>query len=475
MTELTVKAIERAKAKKEEYRLKADKGLYLVVSTTGRKTWAVRYSINGKQNYGVLPLPYGTTDGRMSLADARAENQRIQSLARKGIDYKIQEKIELRTITEKQTEELERDKTFLELYETWLNDGVNRKDDNAEIKRSFKKDVLPSLSNMRVSDISDSDISRLLRKIVKERDANRIAVCVHEDLIQLFNWAEKRKPWRKMLIEGNPAELVDIRNIISPNYEDAHGFRDRVLFEEEVRELRDIFERTTRLVEEAPKGEKRKLEQPLARKYQLAVWISLSTLCRIGELSLASWKHVDFEKGEWFIPEENVKKSRGKRQALLVLLSPFALRQFKELYEITGTSDWLFPSKNGVNHVTEKVITRRITNRQLMFKDLDEEKDYAKKCNNQLVLANGVNGKWIMHDLRRTGATWMQKLKIEPDVIDRCQNHVIHSGNKRVRKHYQLYDFAEEKREAWYKLGNYIENILSDNSNLLFLKDNKVA
>lgn len=44
----------------------------------------------------------------------------------------------------------------------------------------------------------------------------------------------------------------------------------------------------------------------------------------------------------------------------------------------------------------------------------------------------------------------MQRLKVDMDIIDRCQNHVL-SGS-RVRRHYLKHDYAEEKQEAWDKL-----------------------
>jgi integrase len=65
---------------------------------------------------------------------------------------------------------------------------------------------------------------------------------------------------------------------------------------------------------------------------------------------------------------------------------------------------------------------------------------------------------WTPHDLRRTGATLMQKLKINREVINLCQNHVIGSKVDRV---YLLDDYADEKRDAWNKLGDRLETILS--------------
>ncbi|CAN7745642.1 MULTISPECIES: hypothetical protein [unclassified Variovorax] len=55
-----------------------------------------------------------------------------------------------------------------------------------------------------------------------------------------------------------------------------------------------------------------------------------------------------------------------------------------------------------------------------------------------------------------------QALRVSPDVIDRCQNHVL-PGSK-VRRHYLHHDYAEEKREAWQRLGQRIDAILTANN-----------
>jgi hypothetical protein len=53
-----------------------------------------------------------------------------------------------------------------------------------------------------------------------------------------------------------------------------------------------------------------------------------------------------------------------------------------------------------------------------------------------------------------------------PLVINLCQNHVIGSKIDRV---YLLDDYADEKRDAWNKLGDRLETILSA-SNVVSLK-----
>ena len=110
-----------------------------------------------------------------------------------------------------------------------------------------------------------------------------------------------------------------------------------------------------------------------------------------------------------------------------------------------------------------KSVSKQVGDRQLQFKN---RKPLAhRKNDDSLVLADGKNGEWTPHDLRRTASTMMQAMHISPDVIDRCQNHVL-PGSK-VRRHYLHHDFAEEKREAWQLLGQRIDAILTANNVLL--------
>jgi len=454
---VTARTLETAKPKSKAYKITVDVGLILWVYPTGLKRWASRFTIDGEQRQATFPKPYGTTgQGDMSLAEARLENERIQNLAKNGIDFREADKKQQQEAAEQEALE---SKTFRDMFNEWTKHGVSRKNGNADLIRRFEKDVLPAIGKKRIRDVSESDIGKLLKSIVNERGANRMAVIVFQDIAQFFKWAEKRQPWRKLLSEGNPAELINIKTIISPSYENIYGERSRVLSFDEIRELRDKFINIKREYQNTSLNEKKTTPSPLTDEGQLAVWICLSTLCRIGELLMAEWEHVNFERAEWFIPKKNVKSTRGKKQDHLIFLSPMALKQFKALHKLTGKTQWCFPNKTGVSHIDVKSVTRQIGDRQIMFKQRKGMGLSRRKNDNSLVLSNGINGNWTPHDLRRTGATNMQKLKILGNVIDCCQNHIIH-GNNKIRKHYQLYDFADEKREAWEKWGQKLEEIL---------------
>jgi integrase len=260
------------------------------------------------------------------------------------------------------------------------------------------------------------------------------------------------------MAEGDPMDLIDIEQILSPDY-DINKRRDRVLSPDEIRDLFDAFQRIRSEHEQQPN--KRYGPQPVEPTTERAIWIMLSTMCRVGELSMARWTNVNFEKAEWFIPKADVKARYG---SLTVFLSAFALDQFRQLHELTGRSDWCFPSRFREDHIDVKSISKQVGDRQVMFKKGRDggprQPLQNRPHDNFLVLGHGKRGAWTPHDLRRTGATMMQALGVSLDVIDRCQNHVL-AGSK-VRRHYLHHDYAEEKKAAWALLGDRLTQILNE-------------
>lgn len=409
---------------------------------------------------------------KKSLADIRAERDRIRVSVAEGIDpnaAKKAERIERQEAVQETIRRAEQERvaslTVKDLFDAWITDGVARKDGNAELKRLFNKDVLPAIGGKELRKLSEGDIRAMLRKQMK-RGVVRLAVTTYGDVAQMLAWGEKRQPWRGLLIDGNPADLVDMDKLLPADYEPE---RDRVLSPAEIRELADIFQRMDEDYANAPN--KRKADHPVDPKTRVALWLCLSTLCRIGELLMARWEHVDLDKGVWFIPRENAKGRRGKKQEQYVYLSDFAKRQFKQLHDITGESAWLFPAKNKQGegdeiHVCVKSVSKQVGDRQEQFKQ--RSKPAAnRRHDNSLVLAGGANGEWTPHDLRRTGATMMQGLGVSLDVIDRCQNHLLPG---KVRRVYLRHDYEAEKTAAWKKLGDRLDAILAGGADIVTLR-----
>lgn len=430
------------------------------VSKDGAVSVRFKYAFkwDGKVNWHDCKTWPGT-----SLEEVRANRDAARSALKLGVnpnDQRRAAEIEVQRELQATIAEAERldslEKTFGELFQHWITDGVARSDGNADIKRRFEKDVLPHLAKKLLRETAIADLNMVLRMQVS-RGVNRTAVVTSRDLQQMFSWAEKRPPWRKLLADGNPAALLEVHKLVQPDY-DLTNERSRTLSAAEVKELHDAFALINSAYESAP--DRRSAVRPLKLQSQLAVWLCLGTACRIGELLLAKWEHVDLNSGTWFIPKENTKGTRGKKRDHHVALSSFALSKFKQLHEITQASDWCFPGKGlRDDHVDLKTITKQIADRQVQFKQRKQFKN--RRLDNSLVLDGGRNGDWTPHDLRRTAATMMQALGVLPDVIDRCQNHVL-AGSK-VRRTYMRHDYAAETRQAWQLLGDSIESITTLN------------
>lgn len=462
---LTVREIEALKPENKPYVVRVSEGLYMRVAIDGTKQWVMRFSIDGKQRDARLPEKYGSKSapGFITLAEARHERERIVALAKRGIDFRAEEKEKRETAQRLAAKEKEERLTVRDLYSVWLQHGVNRQNENAEIKRLFGVDVLPFIGDIELAKLTDSDLLDLLKRQLR-RGVIRTCVVTYQDIKQMLSWGETRQPWRRLLMDGNPATLIDIELLLPDDYEDEC---DRVLSAEEIYELATVFRRMEDEYRNAP--DKRKARRPLSTKSQFALWICLSTLCRIGELLQAEWKHIDFAAKEWHIPAQNTKGRRGKRRPHTIFLSDFALRQFEALFKLTGSTSWCFPAKNNSKNVMEngakrdthvclKSVTKQVGDRQIQFKDR-KDKAKGRTYSNCLVLAGGENGAWTPHDLRRTGATMMQALGVSEEVIGRCQNH---TPVKKISRVYLRYDFQSEKTEAWRKLGERLDEILED-------------
>ena len=434
-------------------------GLLGTVRVSGDGPAAIHFRY-GFKRAGKKSWHYCGTWPVTSLDGIRNARDEARARLKQGLDpnesraaERITQREQVQAIIQAETRRRTEDASLLDMVNAWLADGVTRKDGNAEIRRSFDKDLLPSLGTKPVRCITESDLQGVLRTMVA-RGVNRMAVNVSRDIKQMFGWAEKRQPWRRLLLEGNPANLIVMERIVAAHY-DMSNVRARVVSPDELRELQDIFDRTRAEYENA--SNRRAAVRPLQTATQIALWICLATTCRIGELLMARWEHVDLDGATWFIPKENVKGAKGQKQEQFVFLSDFALQHYRRLKALTGDTEWCFPSRDGKQHVCVKSVSKQVGDRQTRFKNRKQLRN--RRNDDTLVLKNGSHGEWTPHDLRRTAATMMQALGVAPDVIDRCQNHVL-SGS-RVRRHYLHHDYADEKRAAWRMLGARIESILA--------------
>jgi integrase len=446
---LNVKAIQAAKAGSKEYLLSDGDGLFVRVRPSGSKTWQFIYS-NGPRR---AKLTFGNVaDVSLASARERAEQERAR-LARGDnphlaqLERIAQQNEALRKLEAEVQQQRVENLSLSSMFDAWLADGVTRSDGNAALRSGFDRHILGPLGALPIKSLTEEHIRTALRAIGREGGKNRSAVLLLTELKQLFRWAEKRKPWRQLLVEGNPADLVEAKQVVSTDYDLANE-RERTLSATEIQELRAALERGEAEYQTA--SNKRVAVRPLSKETQLALWIMLSTCCRVGELSQARWENVDLVNGEWLIPRTQTK---GKRTELMVFLSDFALRQFKALHELTKDSVWCFPARDRRRAISPKSFSKQVGDRQFTHKSRAQLK--GRRNDNTLVLPGGD---WTPHDLRRTGSTLMQSLGVHENIRERCLNHIV---GPKIGRVYGRYDFVQEKQDAWQRLGLKLESILA--------------
>lgn len=434
MTKLTVRELQALKPEDDGRTIRDDGGLVGTVNARAKGvtvSFDWRYRFDGK----VRQIQVGTWP-KLSLPQIRKELDGLRRLVEEGRDpaeerriARLKEKANQAEAAAKEQARLQEiaaqqaRMTVTELFEKWERLELSgRKDKGKETRRAFDKDVLPVIGGMAAEDVDRKTVAAVLDTVV-ERGARIVARNLLGDIRQMFGFAIVRG-----LLEYDPTAHMK-RDDFGKKVE-----RDRVLSEAEIRELRAKLP-----------GAK------LLRTTEIGVWLMLATCVRVGELSRAKWADVDLEAGVWTIPAENSKNAKAHR----VFLSAFAVRQFKALAELTGPSAWCYPSDptdDTAGHICLKSLSKQIRDRQRLTPLKNRS-----MATGALLLADG---EWVVHDLRRTGATLMGELGVLPEAIERCLNHVEQNKVKRI---YQRHSYDAAMQRAWRLLGERLEALSVDN------------
>jgi integrase len=421
------------KPTEKEQQISDGDGLFIRVRSIadgGAISFRLRYFFEGKYKW----LSLKATE----LAEARKERDSYKLMLKDGIDPNLEAKLKKERVRKQQLDEQEAltklaaRVTVSDLFSRWRDtDLINRKDVK-EVVRMFEKDVLPILGGLFVEDVRKGHVTQVT-DLLKQRGVNHLARNILKLMRQMFRFAVDRD-----IIEFDPTASLSVTKTTTKPTE-----RDRILNELEIRAL----------ARQLP-------EANLLKSTECAIWIALSTLCRIGELSKAKFSEIDFELKTWTIPEANSKNGK----AHTIYLSDFALEQFKLLKLIAKSETWIFANRDNSNHVCEKSITIQIRGRQSAIILSNRSKD-----SEALIL---TGGKWTPHDLRRTGATMMGNLLIQPDVIEKCLNHTEENKVKRI---YQRQELKLEQAEAWRVLGERLNLLVTmDGSNVVLMRSHQI-
>ena len=404
---LTERQIKSAKAVHSDIFLGDGRGLYLRARpVTNTKTWLYRYrNTLGKQTW----LELGNYPA-LALHDARTKALQAKAERKNGLDPRaVREKVREDALTA-----LAAGQTFqtvaTEYYERVIAKRFRRPE---QFKARLERDALPELGRKRLQDITRGDVSRTLNAIV-DRGSRVMANRVLNDLKQVFRYAVSQGH-----IPHSPAELISRRDV--GGKEESVS---RALTLDEIEKVLRVLR-----AESIPDA-KRKISWQIRE----LVMLLLLTGQRVGETLLARWDHVDFKTKSWNIPPENTKIGR----AHVVHLSAQSLALLRRLKPLSYESGWLFVSDKR----EEQPITVRAVNRAInrMF-DADE-------VGRRLEIPH-----FSTHDLRRTVATRLADMGIQPHVIERLLNHAVAGVAGIYNRSEQLPERAEALQMWGKKIG----------------------
>ena len=352
-----------------------------------------------------------------TLTATAARKRAIETLGEieKGINPQQNKNIKKYEIESSKTDPIVND-LLIEFYSHYVLPNRKRPE---EVKRSFDKDVAPTIGKYKLKDLNKRLIvTRTLDPIITRgqlsKKLNRGKVQANKTLSllkQVFQYGVERG-----LLDVNP--IADIKRQSVGGYEKP---RDRFLT---LNELRTLLEN---------------LAKPnFSEQIKNILHILLLTGCRVGEVTLSEWKHIDFKKNLWQFPPENVKGRKEDTRGHVLPLNDSIVLILKQQQKATQyiNSKYVFPCLTGLDKGIKPIDKRSVA-----------------RAVNRNHLALGLE-KFTPHDLRRTVQTQLAAMGVDSVVIEKILNHQL-QGMMRV---YNQYDYMKERMEA---LRNWSSKLMS--------------
>jgi integrase len=378
------------------------KGFGVKITPAGKRVYILQYRLGGA---GTKTQRYTIgAHGTWTPETAEKEAKRLLALVDQGKDPADDKRQRVREATDLAFDAVADRFEKLEVPKRWVKSG-------GFVKDALRLHLRPKLGKRSLPSITGQEIVALLDDLQGGQAMRRNVYAVAH---RLFRWSQGRGE-----IDRNPLEGVEAPKPVAS--------RDRVLADSELR-----------LVWIA--------SEELPRAFCALVRLLLLTGQRRDEVAALEWQELDRDRAEWLLPAARAKNNREH----LVPLSPQAIA---ELDALAGGETW--PRKGYV--LTTDGGKSRVSGYSKAKRKLDEQVGDLVEDDEAAVAP------WRFHDLRRSVATGLQRLRIPSDWIEAIQNR----RKAGVAGTYQRYAFADEKREALLTWGGHVATLLQE--------DNKVV
>jgi integrase len=390
----TIDAIKPHKTKRQELPDGTVTGLYLVVQSSGAKSWAVRYRYAGKPAKLTLgPWP------RLGLAEARAAARETLGIVSEGNDPTA-DQVTLKRL--KRGPVVEGNRTFEAVKKRFIeSQRAKGRRTVAVIEAILDRDATPHWKNRQITSITAADVVERIEVIVA-RGAPVAAARFRAWVSKLFGYAVKAQ-----LCPDNPVRLTE-----SPVDAKSRERKRRL----DDKELVLVW----------------KTAEQIGYPYGSAVQMLILTGQRRSEVCSAPRSEFDLSARQWIIAPSRVKNGREHLVPLSTAACDLAAR-----LPIVGDGGFVFTT-NGTQPITGF-------------------SEWKAKLDSMVTELNGGKAlpHWVLHDLRRTFASGLARLRIPSEVIERAINHT--SGNfAGVSGIYNRFEYGDERREAMETWARYV-------------------
>jgi integrase len=394
---LTDIEIRRAKAREKAYKLFDEKGMYLLVSTTGARLWRLKYRVLQKEK--VLALGQYP---QCTLAEARDARDAARKLLRSGTDPGAVRREERR---EQQTRA---GNTFEILAREWHANQQAKWTWHhaATVLRRIETHLFPRLGSRAIAEIEAPELLDALRLIERNaqanaRGSNEIAHRMLQTSGQIFRYAIATGRARR-----NPS--VDLRGALKAK--------------ERTRNYAALSET------ELPEFLKKLKAYDGQTQTKLAMRLLLLTFVRTGELRRSEWSEFELDKAQWRVPAERMKM----RSEHIVPLSTQAIEVVRELQKLNDGRRYVFA--NQANH----------------------EKPMSENTLLYALYRMGYHSRATAHGFRATASTILNEQGFRPDVIER---QLAHAERNKVRAAYHRAEYLPARRKMMQHWSDYLDSV----------------
>ena len=389
---LTDKKIQALKPQSKPYPATDGAGLFIEVLVSGSKVWRFAYILNakrGKVTIGTYPA--------IGIKAARDTHEAMRQSVARGIDAARQKQIDKIEAIASATKH-----SFKGFAEIWIQEG------NANITaRSLKQktawlanDIYPAIGSIPLAQVHAADVRDLLETL---RNTPVKAEGVRSIIQQIYNYAAL-----KLLVTYNPATPMKglVKKPSATHYAPL-----------EIGQIKPFIEAVR--TSNAHIGTR------------LALELLMLTVVRKDNVCKARWEHIDLTAQTWTIPGRTVGANGFMKmpQAHTVHLSTQALNILAQARDLSGKSQWVFPSVTQLSLPMGEVTMNHLLRR--------------------LKAAGECPPDFAPHGLRSTFSTLANESGIAPDVVEVC---LAHAEKNAVRAAYNRAKYAPQAREAlqWY-------------------------